>query len=186
MVFVETSSRWLLAIVFAYSALAKLHSRGSFRRFSGWLADLPVPGARHAGVLAAAVAAAEVSIVVLIALPWATVAGFGLAAATLAIFITGTGLAVARGTTAPCACFGTSGTQLGKHHIARDTGLLAVAVTGAAASAAHGAPPGGLAVSLAAAVVIAVLVIFLDDWLTLFPARRPHPPAALASARGRE
>jgi hypothetical protein len=182
-IFVEISCRSLLAIVFAYSAGAKLRSRGSFRRFSDWLADLPVPGARHADALAAAVAAAEVSIVILIALPWTTMAGFGLAAATLAIFITGTSLAVARGTTAPCACFGTSGTQLGKHHIARDTGLLAVAVIGAAASGAHGARPGGVAVSLAAAVVIAVFVIFLDDWLSLFitPAAL-GPPATLTSA----
>jgi hypothetical protein len=167
MVYIEISCRWLLAIVFACSAFAKLRDGASFRGFRSWLADLPVPVARHAGVAAVAVAAAEVSIVILVVLPWTVVAGFVIAVVTLAAFIGGTCLAIARGTTASCECFGTSGARLGWHHAGRDAALLAVAVTGAVVPGARGANPAGIAVGVAAAVILAVFVVFLDDWLAL-------------------
>ena len=153
-------------MVFAYSAFAKLRSGKAFRRFRTWLADLRVT--RRASAVAVAAVAAEVSVVVLAVLPWAVRAGLALAAALLAIFIVGTCLAIARGTTASCECFGTSGGQLGPHHVVRDVGLLAAAVLGAVARNVDGARPAGVAVCVAAAVVIAILVVFLDDWLSLF------------------
>jgi hypothetical protein len=175
MLYIEIACRWLLVLVFAYSAVSKLHSGAAFRRFRTWLAGLPLPVARRPGAAAVTVAAAEVCVVVLAALPWTRVAGLALAAAIMAVFITGTALAIARGTTATCECFGTSGTRLGRQHLARDGGLLAAAVLGAAAPGAHGAAAGA-AVSVAAAVVIAILVVFLDDWLALFAAG-PGPAA---------
>jgi hypothetical protein len=195
MVNVEISSRCLLAFVFACSAVAKLHSGGSFRAFRAWLADLPVPVApRHAGALAVAVAGAEVLIVLLIALPWTVLAGFALAGATIGTFIAGTSLAIARGTQAACNCFGARaasgahgergerGVRLGWHHVARDTALLAVATAGAVASNAQGARPAGVAVSVATAAFLAVLIVFLDDVLSLFAVGSPD----LAAARQRE
>jgi hypothetical protein len=183
MVNIEIFSRCLLAMVFACSAGAKLRSGGAFRTFRDWLGDLPVPGAdRQAGALAAAMAAAEVLIVVLVVLPWAVLAGFALAAATLGVFMAGTCLAIARGTTAACNCFGTRGARLGRRHVARDAGLLAVAMAGAGASYAHGARPAGVAVSVAAAAFLAVLIVFLDDVLSLFAVGSPD----LAGARRRQ
>jgi hypothetical protein len=183
MVNIEISSRCLLAFVFACSAFAKLRSGGSFRTFRDWLGDLPVPVApRHAGALAAAVAGAEVLIVLLVVLPWTVLAGFALAAATVATFIAGTSLAIARGTKAACNCFGAHGALLGRRHVARDTLLLAVAIAGAVASDAHGAHAAGIAVSVATAAFLAVLIVFLDDVLTLFAVGSPN----LAAARQRE
>jgi methylamine utilization protein MauE len=183
MVNIEISSRCLLAIVFACSAVAKLRGGGSFRGFREWLEDLPVPVAsRHASVVAAAMAVAEVLIVVLIVLPWTVLAGFMLAGATLAVFIAGTCVAIARGTKATCNCFGTRGAPLGRRHVARDTVLLAVAMVGAVASDAHGAHPAGVAVSVATAAFLAVLVVFLDDVLSLFAVGSQN----LAGARQRE
>jgi hypothetical protein len=182
MIYIEISCRWLLAIVFACSAFAKLHNGASFRGFRSWLVNLPVPVARHAGVAAAAVAAAEVSIVVLAVLPWTAAAGFVIAAVTLAAFIGGTCVAIARGTTASCECFGTSGTRLGWHHVGRDAALLAVAVAGAVMPGARGASAAGIAVSVAAAVILAIFVVFLDDWLTLLAL----PTGTPVGADGRE
>lgn len=183
MINIEIASRCLLAIVFACSAGAKLRSGESFRTFRAWLEDLPVPVVpRRAGVASAAVAGAEVLIVVLIALPWTVLAGFALAAAMLAIFIAGTCLAIWRGTNAACACFGTRGASLGWQHVARDAVLLAVALAGVVASDARGARLAGVAVSLAAAAFLAIGVVFLDDLLSLFAIGSPN----LAGARQRE
>jgi hypothetical protein len=94
---IEISCRCLLAIVFACSSFAKLRNGASFRRFRAWLGDLPVPvAARHVSASAAAVACAEVLIVVPVVLPWTVLAGFVLAAATLAVFLAGACLAIAR------------------------------------------------------------------------------------------
>lgn len=183
MVNIEIFSRCLLAMVFTCSAGAKLRSGGAFRAFRDWLGDLPIPGApRQAGILAAALAGAEAAIVVLVVLPWTVLAGFALAAAALAVFAAGTWLAIARGTNATCNCFGTQGARLGRRHVVRDVGLLVVAMTGAVASNAHGARPAGVAVSVAAAAFLAVLIVFLDDVLSLFAASRRTRPAA---GRGR-
>jgi hypothetical protein len=182
MINIEIFCRCLLAIVFACSAIAKLRSRGSFRTFRVWLEDLPVPVVpRHASVVAAAVAGAEVLIVVLLAAPWTVLAGFALAGGTLAVFIAGTCLSLIRGTNAECACFGMRGASLGWHHVARDAVLLAVVIAGAVASDAHGARPAGIAVSAATAVFLATGVVFVDDVLSLFAVGSPN----LADARPR-
>jgi hypothetical protein len=180
---IEISCRCLLAIGFACSAFAKLHDGASFRKFRAWLGDLPVPvAARHATASAAAVAGAEVLIALLTVLPWTVLAGFALAGATLAVFIAGTCLAMARGAKATCHCFGARGAQLGPRHVARDAVLIAVAIAGAVASGAHGARPAGVAVSVAAAVFLAIGVVFLDDVLSVFAAVSPN----LADTRQRQ
>jgi Methylamine utilisation protein MauE len=120
--------------------------------------------------------------VVLTVLPWTVLAGFALAGATLGIFIAGTCLAIARGTAAACQCFGTRGAPLGWRHVVRDVVMLAVAATGAVASDAHGARPAGVAVSVATAAFLAILIVFLDDVLSLFTLGSP----SLAGARQRK
>jgi len=176
MVNIEIFSRCLLAMVFTCSAGAKLRSGGAFRAFRDWLGDLPIPGApRQAGILAAALVGAEAAIVVLVVLPRTVLVGFALAATALAVFAAGTWLAIVRGTNATCNCFGTQGARLGRRHVVRDVGLLVVAMAGAVASNAHGARPAGVAVSAAAAAFFAVLIVFLDDVLSLFAVESPDP-----------
>ena len=96
--------------------------------------------------------------------PFAFVLGAGL----LAAFTAAIAIAVRRGRTAPCWCFGVSSTPLGRSHVARNLFLIAVAVLGLAAAAA-----GGSAVTAAAAlaagcgVVAGLLVTRLDDLMSL-------------------
>lgn len=65
----------------ANSVLAKLRSGGSFRRFASWLRALPLPAVRrYPAAVAGTMANGELSIVVLLALPWTLLSGFALAA----------------------------------------------------------------------------------------------------------
>jgi hypothetical protein len=183
-VYVDIACRSLLAAVFACSAVAKLRSRARFRRFRSWLRALPLPVVRrHSGVVAAAMAGTEIAVVALTAVPGTGLAGFAVAAAALAVFVTGTVVAILRGSTAPCECFGSSGAPLAMRHVARDTALLAVAVAGTITSGAHGARPGGTAVSIAAALVVAVLAVSADDVLSLFGTVPGHVPGHVPGIR---
>lgn len=157
------ASRLLIGTVFAASAFSKLRSRQAFRAFAAWLDGLPLPagpGRRAAGPLIAAI---EVVIVVMVALPWTARAGLLLSCAVLAIFTAGTFWAVRAGGHAPCRCFGTSGAPLGVRHGLRDALLCAAAAAGAAGARAAPARPAGIAISLGCAIVIALLVLFQDD-----------------------
>jgi hypothetical protein len=134
-VYLALACRGAVGVVFLVSVFGKLHSRLAFRAFASWLAALPVPLARSQPRAAAAViAAAEALIVVLIALQWTGRVGLVLAAVLLAVFTAGTLLAVARGSDAPCRCFGASTLPLGWRHAVRDALLGAAAVAGAVAA----------------------------------------------------
>lgn len=172
MAYLALACRCLTGLVFAVSAFSKLRSRPAFREFTAWLAGLPVPLARsRPAAVAAVMAAAEVAIVVLAALPWTARAGLVLAAMVLATFTAGTWLAVARGAGAPCQCFGTSATPLGPRHVIRNALLCGAAVAGAVAAGGGGTRPTGAAgvvLSLMAGLTIAMFVVFLDDLAALF------------------
>lgn len=183
MAYLGLGCRCVIGLVFLVSAVSKLRSRGAFREFTAWLVSLPLPVVRRCpGVLAAALAAVEAGIVVLDALPWAawTVwtapAALILAAVTLAVFTAGTWLAIRRGANQPCQCFGASATPLGRRHVIRDAVLCAIAVTGALTAGSVATSGGGIAVSLFAGAVIALLVVFLDDLAALYSA--PGEPLA--------
>jgi hypothetical protein len=167
MAYLALACRGLIGLVFAVSVITKLRSGPAFREFTSWLASLPLPLVRRRAT-AAAMAAAEAAIVVLTGLPGTARAGLILAAVTLAVFATGTGLAVARGADQPCQCFGTSATPLGRRHVVRDIVLGVVAVAGAVAAGAGGARPAGVVVSLVAGLAVALFVVFLDDLAALF------------------
>ena len=169
MVYLALACRCAVGVVFLASAAGKLRSRRAFRALVSWLAALPVPLVRRQARAAAAVtAAAEALIVILVALPWTVRPGLALAAVVLAVFAAGTWLAVARGTHAPCQCFGVSASPLGWRHVVRDALLVVIAVVGVAATGSGGARPGGVAVALGAGLVLAVFVVFLDDLAVLF------------------
>jgi hypothetical protein len=169
MVYLALACRCAVGVVFLVSVAGKLRSRPGFRAFVSWLAALPVPLVRgRPRAVAGVMAAAEALIVVLVALPWTARAGLVLAAAVLAVFAAGTWLAMARGSHAPCQCFGVSASPLGRRHVVRDALLAVMAVVGAAAASSGGARPGGVGVALGAGLVVAVFVVFLDDLAVLF------------------
>jgi hypothetical protein len=166
--------RLLIGIVFAASALSKLRSKTEYRAFARWLGKLPLPGPLRGAPAAAAVAATETAIVVLLIPAVTAAAGLVLSAVTLAAFAAGTLVAVGRGTAIPCRCFGASQSPMGNWHVARNLLLALLAVAGAvgAASPAHAA--GGIALSLVVAVTAAVPIVLFDDLLSIFrlPASR--------------
>ncbi len=163
MAYLALSCRALTALVFAVSALAKLRSRPAFRSLESWVATLPLPLARSRPRLCAGVmAGTEAAIAVLVAFPASARAGLLLAAAVLAVFAAGVHIVLRRGTSAPCRCFGTAAAPLGRRHVARNLLLCAAAATGAAVAAPAGRPA-GIAISLGAGTVVALVVVFLDD-----------------------
>lgn len=167
--------RTLLLGVFLAALAGKVRRRAAYRGFVASLRALGVLPGRLVAVTAAAVTAAEAAIVVLLAVPGTVPAGFLLTAVLLTAFTTGIVVAVRRGTTAPCACFGVSVTPLGRVHVVRNLVLLATAGAGlAVAGAGGGVEFAGAALAVAAAVVALVPVLRLDDLAALFsraPAR---------------
>jgi uncharacterized membrane protein YphA (DoxX/SURF4 family) len=173
MAYLALTCRCLIGLVFAVSAFSKLRSRPAFSEFAAWLNSLPVPLARGHGMRGKAahvIAAAEVAIVVLTAMPWTVRAGLALAAVVLAGFTAGTWLAVARGGSAPCRCFGASATPLSRRHVVRNALLCAAAVAGAIGAGAGGGHPAGTVVSIGIGLTVALFVVFLDDLAALFSA----------------
>jgi hypothetical protein len=164
-------------VVFAVSAFSKLRSRPAFHSFALWLGALPGLPALG-GPVAAAIAAAEAAVVVLVALPWAWTAGLALAASVLAVFTVGTFLVVRAGVPAPCQCFGTPGAPLGWRHVVRAAVLCTAAAIGAAGAGPAPARAAGFALCLGVAALAAMFVFFLDDLAALFTGPRSSEDGA--------
>ncbi len=171
MTYAALACRGLVGLVFATAAFSKLRGPSAYREFASWLAALPVPLARNRGV-PVLLAAAEVAIVVLMAVPAAAAAGLTLAAGSLAGMAAGTVVVMRRDARVSCRCFGPSRSPLGARHLVRDSLLLVIAVAGAVANVLgagrDAASPAGIALSLAAALIAATFLVFLDDLFALF------------------
>ena len=170
--------RGLIGLVFAVAAVTKIRSPSAYREFASWLAALPVPLARNRA-LPAVFIAAEAAIVALVAVPVTATAGLLLAAGCLVVMTSGTGVIVKRGARVSCQCFGPSSSPLGARHIVRDGILLVIALAGALGASRGTASPGGIALSLVAALIGATFVVFSDDLIALFgtdPAARVSEP----------
>ncbi|MDG6106786.1 hypothetical protein Daura_29485 [Dactylosporangium aurantiacum] len=177
-----------LAVVFAMAVAGKVSSR-SFTRFRRSAAALwpgpGRPGTRTATALAGAVLLAEAAVTA--ALLWwllhlATGAGpapavrpaFGVAVALLAAFAAAQVVALRRGRTVTCACFGRADTPVSRVGVARNVALIALGVLGAVTADR----PGPTALSLVCAVaggVAGPIVASLEDIVSLF--RIPQAPA---------
>lgn len=184
----------MTACVFGVSAAAKIRSRAAYRAYrAGLEANHLMPGyllATVAAVLAvgeALTAAWLTDCTVLLAARGghasALLAESALAAATLLIATLTVGLTVAirRGSTAPCPCFGVrSPRPTGPAHLLRNLVLLSAVVSGLALGPAVRRPPtpAGLVLALGTAVVAAMLIIRWEDIAEVFtPAsvlRRPQ------------
>jgi hypothetical protein len=154
--------RLLLGAVFAVSLVGKLRGTGDFIEATRRL--VPVRFARWDRPLSAAVAAIELAVIAL--LVFQPTVAFLLALGLLAAFTAGLAAALRRGETAPCHCFGSTGTPLGRRHLVRNAVLLSIAALGLAFPATS--PP--LTESLPAATIAiaaAALIIRFDDLVDL-------------------
>ncbi|MFC5661710.1 MauE/DoxX family redox-associated membrane protein [Kitasatospora misakiensis] len=184
-----TTSHILLAVVFTTSAAGKARPAG-FRAFLTTLSDMGIR-ARVRRPLARLTVAAEVTAAVLLFLPGTPLGTAGLLLA--ALLLTALTLGVLRAVTGDgppiaCACFGRTGRPLGALHLARNAALLLAAVGALALALAASGPGraegGGLVVAVAAGLVLAVVVIGLDDIADLFAPPVGAEPEATAVPEG--
>ncbi|MFI6505082.1 MauE/DoxX family redox-associated membrane protein [Nonomuraea typhae] len=168
MPYVTIACQALLAGVFVVAVAGKVRGRAAFGEYVASIAALGfVPWARP---VAGALVAAEI----LVAVSLATPAGLGAALLLLAVLTTGIVLGVRRGRRVPCRCFGAAAAPLGPTHVVRNLVLAGVACAGLAArvlgGSAAAADPAGVAVALAAAAAGVLVVVRLDDLVSLFKA----------------
>ncbi|MEU7991258.1 MauE/DoxX family redox-associated membrane protein [Streptosporangium canum] len=159
MEYVDLICRFTTGLVFLAAFVGKLAGWAGFR------ASVPdlAPGLPPAPV-AVAVVVAEAGVVVLLAVPMSVSAGYALGAGLLAAFAVAVWLALRRGTSGTCRCFGVTATPLGFAQVVRNTLAAAVAVLGWAVHAGGAAPDlAGVVLSLAAAAALASVLVFFDD-----------------------
>ncbi|UBU18339.1 MauE/DoxX family redox-associated membrane protein [Nonomuraea gerenzanensis] len=173
MEYVALAARCTLGIVFLAAVAGKVRGREAFAAFRRSMPALvPLWRGRVPAALPVAVVAVESATVVLLTAESTAPAGLVLAGAVLLAFSLGIRHALRSGSRVSCNCFSTSSAPLGRRHLVRNAGLIAVAVTGLAASGAgtH-AHPAGAVLALAAGGLIALLAVFTDDLTDLFAAR---------------
>jgi hypothetical protein len=173
----------MAACVYGASSVSKLATRRRYVAFRDGLADTALVRGRllraTAATLAggeAVVAAGLVTATTLRAagLPGAVpVATAALASATVltGALAAGVTVVIRSGTRATCACFGArSGRELGGSHLARNAGLLTLLVAALIGNEfRYGRPtPAAAGVAIAAGAVVALLMIGLDDIVSLF------------------
>lgn len=141
MLYLALACRCMTGVVFAVAATGKLRSAAAYCGFAAWLDTLPVLSARARRLAAPVLVAVEVMVIVGVALPWTAAAGLLLAAVTLAVFAAGALAVTRRGSTEPCQCFGAS------------------------SAASHPLP---VMLSVGGGLVLALLLIFIDDIAALF------------------
>jgi uncharacterized membrane protein YphA (DoxX/SURF4 family) len=169
--------RLLVGIVFAASATGKLRGAAAFRGFEDSARSMGVP-ARLSRPVAVAVVAGECAAVVLLTLGPGGAPGFVLTLLLLAAFTVGIVRTLRTGTKASCACFGASTAPIGRRHVIRNGVLLVLAGFGLAAALAGTPAPtqaAGVLIAAFGALVGALLVIFTDEWGTLFDDGAPRP-----------
>lgn len=158
--------RALVGAVFVAAAAGKLRGRAAFAAFVADLTAMVPLAARPARGVAVVVVAAEAAVGPLLVAPATVPAGAGLAVLLLLAFSVAIASVLRRGAAVRCPCFGAARSPLGARHLVRNTVLLAAAVLSVPAAGAHEAA--GVAVSVAAGLVGATVIIRLDDLADLF------------------
>jgi hypothetical protein len=170
----------MLIGVFATSTVTKVRSRRAYADFSRSVEAFQMVSPSWSRMAARATVVGEAAVVLLLALPRTAPVGFALAVGLLCAFTMSIVLALRRGTTSSCRCFGASAAPLSGIHVVRNVLLLAVSLTGLIGGAVvtgSTRDPAGLTLSLAAAAVATLFVVNLDDVVALL---RPtdHRPGA--------
>ncbi|MGP3956892.1 MauE/DoxX family redox-associated membrane protein [Nonomuraea sp. 3N208] len=174
MQYVVLACRVAIGVVFLVAVLGKMRGRSAFAGFRVSVRGLVPLGPRASTALSGAIVLAEGCVVVLLAIPGTVQVGLMLAGTVLAGFCAGIIRAMRSGSTTPCRCFGATGTPLGRRHLVRNTGLLALVAAGLVPG--HTSPhPAGIALSVLVGAVLAAIVIFFDDLADLFAAQPRRP-----------
>lgn len=186
MVYAAFFLRLLLALVCLAAVAGKLGGARQRREFRRFVARLGIPE-RLVLPVAAGIVGAELTVGVLVAWPVTGVPGAAIATALFVTLAAGVQLAVRRGRTPRCFCFGRLGQPLGRSHVVRNVVLAAAAVVALGLSwRAGGSAPGVLGGSVAAgaAVLAAAPLVFWDDLAALFApgVTAVRPTAAQATA----
>ena len=163
--YVALAVRVLIGVVFLVSGGTKVREPREFARSVRGLGLVP---SSWAGRVALAVTALELAVPVLLAVPAAVPVGFGLAGVLLLAFTAAIGVALRRGTTAPCRCFGASQLPLGRRQLTRNVLLLVVLAAAAPGAGAASGDLRGAAIAVPAGLVCALLVVFFDELAELF------------------
>jgi methylamine utilization protein MauE len=181
MTYISLACRCVCCLVFAASAYGKLHSKPAFREFISWIASLPAVPARARMPLAVAIAASEVCAIAAIVIPRSSAAGLVLATCLFAVFGVGMLVILRSKPAVGCNCFGPSTTPVGIQHVLRDAALCAIAATGIASLGPRASDPAGVALAVGTAIVIAALLVFLDELGMVFAGPRREPSADLVT-----
>lgn len=163
--YVTLAVRVLFGVVFLVSGGTKVREP---REFSRSVRGLGLVAPAWAGRVALTVTVLELAVPVLLAVPATVPVGLGLAGVLLLGFTAAIAVALRRGTTAPCRCFGASQLPLGRRQLARNVLLLAVLAAAAPGAGATSADLRGAAIAVPAGLVCAVLVVFFDELAELF------------------
>ncbi|WP_168712376.1 MauE/DoxX family redox-associated membrane protein [Streptomyces sp. A1277] len=181
MYWIQFEAQLVLALVFTWSAAAKLFSPATFttlKRSVAVLARVPGPWsswAPHALVTAEAALAGGLLV------PAAAKVSLALAILLLTVFTVVLRRAVSRAVPVPCGCFGPSNRPVGRVQLFRNAALLTIALSGLAAGMTappHGpvpVPVAGVALCLWAALTLAICFALWDEFAGLLaPAASGH------------
>lgn len=173
MMILASSGYLALVAVLGFSGAVKLRHPLAFAAAIEGYRILPRPLARPAAL---AIALAEAGCAVLLAVPWARLAGLAVAGGLIGAFLTAMLLALARGQRIGCGCFGGSGhlDTVGLPSVLRAVLLEIIVVTSALARPA--AAP-ALGVRVLAAALMLILVFLLAESARLLPGRLVTAPA---------
>jgi uncharacterized membrane protein YphA (DoxX/SURF4 family) len=177
MTYASLACRLICCLVFVVSSYGKLHNKPAFEEFVSWVGSLWTLSARFRRPLAIAVAASEILAVLLIAIPRTSAVGLVLAAALFFGFSIGIFVIIRSKRTIGCNCFGASAAQVGIQHLVRNLLLCAIAVAGIASIGPRATDPAGVVLVIGIAVVIATLLVSLDEIGMLFA--NPVPNAEM-------
>jgi hypothetical protein len=170
MTYLAIGCRVLIGVVLAVAVAGKIRRAAAFSEFVGSVRRMGVLPPVLAAPAAIAVVAAELAIVLALAVPAreSGVLGFGLATGLLAALTIGIVMSLAGGNREPCRCFGRSETPLSARHVGRDVALVAVALLGLLSSLSGTTVDPGIAVVAAVCgAVLGGLVVMLDDLVAL-------------------
>jgi hypothetical protein len=170
MAYLALVCQFAIGLAFAVSGISKVAGRTAFAEFVTSVGALARVPPRWRTPLAGMVVALELAVPVAMVTP-AAGSALVLAAGLLVAFSAAVWSAIRRRSTTRCRCFGPTSTPLGPLHLVRNGLLLAVAAVGAAlllAGPAGPTDPGGLVVAGAAGVVLAAVLIRVDDLISVF------------------
>jgi hypothetical protein len=172
--------RTLTCLVFLVAVVAKARDFAGFEKSMRGLVPLSGAVARPAAALVLVI---EGLTALMLVIPRTVVAGFTVGLALDLAFTAALALALRRGATASCHCFGVTERPLRARHVVRDVVLAAVAAAGlVGAVAADGPGPlAGLLLSGLAGALGALVVVLLDDIVELFVSDSEEIPWPISS-----